>query len=221
MRAVQTNVRYTTILAPFDGTIGISQVKVGGPIYAGTTILNTVSSDNPMAVDFAINQKELYKFIQLQQNGTRPQDSVFLIAFGNDVYPFAGSIGLIDRAVDPQTGTIKTRLVFPNPKSMLKAGMSSTVRVKGNTAAAAVIIPYKAITEQLGDFFVYVEGDSSKVTQRKVVLGRQIGSDVIIRDGLQEGETIVVQGVQNLREGAKIITAAPPQPGAGAAPARK
>lgn len=221
IRAVQTNVRYTTILAPFDGTIGISQVKVGGPIYAGTTILNTVSSDNPMAVDFTINQKELYRFVLLQQQGTKPKDSVFTMAFGNDVYPQVGAISLIDRAVDPQTGNIKTRLVFPNPKSMLKAGMSTTVRVKNNTSTQSVIIPYKAITEQLGDFFVYAVTDSNTVTQRKVALGRQIGTDVIIRDGISAGETIVIQGVQNLREGARINTAPPQQPGAGAAPAKK
>lgn len=220
IRALQTNVKYTTISAPFDGTIGISQVKVGGPVYAGQTILNIVSSDNPMAVDFAVNQQEIFRFGQLQQNA-KPKDSTFTIAFGSDVYPFPGAISLIDRAVDPQTGNIKTRLVFSNPKSMLKAGMSATVRVKSNGAAAALVIPYKAVTEQLGDFFVYVAGDSSKVTQRKVSLGKQIGTDVIIKDGLQAGETIVVQGVQNLHEGSVITTAPPQQPGAGGAPAKK
>jgi membrane fusion protein (multidrug efflux system) len=221
IRALQTNVKYTTISAPFDGTIGISQVKVGGPVYAGQTIMNIVSSDNPMAVDFAVNQQEIFRFGQLQQNA-KPKDSTFTIAFGTDVYPIPGTISLIDRAVDPQTGNIKTRLVFPNPKSMLKSGMSATVRVKSSTAAAAIVIPYKAVTEQLGDFFVYVAGDSSKVTQRKVVLGKQLGNDVIVRDGLQAGETIVVQGVQNLREGAVITTAPPQQPGVpGAAPAKK
>lgn len=221
IRAVQTNVKYSTIYAPFDGTIGISQVKVGGPIYAGQTILNTVSSDHPMAVDFAVNQQELYRFVQLQQQGTKPKDSLFTIAFGNDVYPQPGAIGLIDRAVDPQTGNIKTRLVFPNPRNMLKAGMTATVRVKNNTATAAVIIPYKAVVEQLGDFFVYAVTDSNTVTQREVALGRQIGTDVIVKDGVKAGETIVVQGVQNLREGSKITTAPPQQPGAGAAPAKK
>ena len=213
IRALQTNVKYTTISAPFDGTIGISQVKVGGPVYAGQTILNIVSSDNPMAVDFAVNQQEIYRFGQLQQSA-KPKDSIFTIAFGPDVYPIPGAISLIDRAVDPQTGNIKTRLVFGNPKGMLKAGMSTTVRVKSNTGTAAIIIPYKAVTEQLGDFFVYAVGDSSKVTQRKVTLGKQLGTNVIVKDGLQGGETIVVQGVQNLREGSVITTAPPQQPGA-------
>jgi len=224
IRAVQTNVRYTSILAPFDGTIGISQVKVGGPIYAGTTVLNTVSSDDPIAVDFAVNQQELYRYSQLQMGKAKPKDSLFTIAFGKEVYPIPGSISMIDRAVDPQTGNIKARLVFPNPQHLLRSGMTTTVRVKNASATQSVVIPYKAVTEQLGDFFVYVEGDSSKVTQRKVALGRQIGTDVIIRDGLQAGETIVVQGVQNLREGSKITTAPPQQPGApaaGGAPAKK
>lgn len=206
MRAVQTNVRYTNLQAPFDGTIGISQVKVGTPVYAGQTILNTVSSDNPIAVDFAVDQREVYRFSQMQQQGTKAGDSTFTLAFGTDVYPFHGKINLIDRAVDPQTGSIKVRLVFPNNKNMLKPGMSGTLRVQ-NTASNAVVIPYKAITEQLGEFFVYVvQGD--KVTQRKVLTGKSVGTNIIVKEGLNDGEQIVVQGVQNLREGAAIKVSA-------------
>lgn len=201
VRAVQTGVRYTTIYAPFDGTIGISQVKMGSPVTAGQTVLNTLSSDNPVTVDFSVDQREIYRFSQLQQKNN-PTDSVFTIAFGQDIYPHPGKIHLIDRAVDPQTSTIKVRLVFPNPKNMLKPGMSGKVRVLNNSNA--VLIPYKAVTEQLGEFFVYVVTDSSKVTQRQVKLGKQIGTNVIVREGLNSGEEIVVQGVQNLREGAAI-----------------
>jgi membrane fusion protein (multidrug efflux system) len=213
--SVQSNVKFSRIYAPFTGTIGISQVKQGTSVVAGQTILNTVSTDNPVAVDFAVDQKEIYRFIQLQQGNSKSSDSVFTIAFGSDVYPYPGRIGLIDRAVDPQTGTIKTRLVFPNDKGMLKAGMNATVRVKNSAAAQSMIIPYKAVTEQLGEFFVYVVGDSSKVTQRKVQLGKQIEENVIIKEGLQTGEKIVVQGVQNLHQGS-VITTTPPK--AGAAP---
>ncbi|MFT3824428.1 MAG: efflux RND transporter periplasmic adaptor subunit [Chitinophagaceae bacterium] len=204
IRAVQTNVKYTNVYAPFDGTIGISQVKVGSPIVAGTTLLNTVSSDNPIAADFSINQNEIYRFAQLEQKGTKGADSTFTLEFGNDIYPYPGRLALLDRAVDPQTGMLKARLSFPNGKGMLRAGMTGKVRVLNNSGTESVLIPYKAVTEQLGEFFVYVVGDSSKVNQRKVVLSKQIGTNVIIKDGLKEGETIVVQGVQNLREGAAI-----------------
>jgi membrane fusion protein, multidrug efflux system len=213
VNAVRANVNFATIVAPFSGTIGISQVRSGTSVVAGQTILNTVSTDNPIAVDFAVDQKEVYRFTQLQQS-QKPKDSTFSIAFGSDIYPFNGSISLIDRAVDPQTGTIKTRLVFPNDKNMLKAGMSTTVRILNSAAEKSMIIPYKSVTEQLGEFFAYVVGDSNKVSQRKLLLGKQIGTNIIVKDGLKEGERIVVQGIQNLREGAVITTAPPPQPGA-------
>jgi membrane fusion protein (multidrug efflux system) len=204
VNAVQTAVKYSTIYAPFDGTIGISQVKLGSPVSAGQTILNIVSTDNPMAVDFAIDQKEIYRFAKLLDEGSKGNDSTFTLAFGSDVYPVPGKISLIDRAVDPQTGTIKVRLIFPNNKNELKTGMTATVHVKNNSSTRAVVIPYKAITEQLGEFFVYVVNDSNKVNQRKLALGQQIGTSVIVKNGLQEGEKIVLQGVQNLREGSSI-----------------
>ena len=204
VEAVKANLNFSTITAPFSGTIGISQVRLGTSVVAGQTVLNTVSTDDPMAVDFAVDQKEVYRFSQLLQQGQHANDSTFSIAFGTDVYPKYGAISLIDRAMDPQTGTIKTRLIFPNNKNLLKSGMTTTVRVLNNASKQAIAIPYKAVTEQLGEFFVYVVGDSSKVTQRKVALGQALGASVIIKDGLKAGEVIVVQGVQNLREGSLI-----------------
>lgn len=210
VRSVQTGVKYTTIYAPFDGTIGISQVKVGSQVSAGSTILNTVSTDSPMAVDFSIDQKEIFRFTQLEGQPSKAGDSTFTLAFGNDIYAAHGKISLIDRAVDPQTGTLKIRLVFPNEKKALRGGMTGRIRVLNNAAENSIFIPNKAVVEQLGEYFVYIVGDSSKVTQRKVVTGKQIGSNIVIKDGLKEGEKIVVQGVQNLREGTmvKIDTAA-------------
>lgn len=204
VHGVQTAVRYSTIYAPFDGTIGISQVKMGAPVSAGQTVLNTISSDNPIATDFAIDQRDLYRFTQLQQQTIKPSDSTFRLVLGNDMYPYPGKIYLIDRAVNRQTGTITVRLVFPNNKNMLRSGMTGTVRVKNNSGRKTILIPYKAVTEQLGEFFVYVVNDSNKVSQRKVPLGTQIGTNVIVKDSLREGEKIVIQGVQNLREGAPV-----------------
>ncbi len=211
---VSSNVKFANIYAPFTGTIGISQVKTGTSVVAGQTVLNTISTDDPIAVDFSVDQKEIYHFEQLQTKNNSG-DSTFTLAFGSDVYPFPGTIKLIDRAVDPQTGTIKTRLVFPNSKGMLKAGMNTTVRVKSNNKQKSTVIPYKAVTEQLGEYFAYVVGDSNKVSQHKIVLGKQIGTNIIVTSGLNEGDKIVVQGVQNLKEGSKITTA-PPKAAAGA-----
>ena len=90
--------------------------------------------------------------------------------------------------------------------------MNGTIRVKSNDQGRSVVIPYKAVTEQLGEFFVYIPGDSSKVSQRRIVLGKQVGVAVIVKEGLVAGEKLVVQGVQNLREGAVFLNASPDGP---------
>ena len=212
IQAVQTNVRYTKVYAPFDGVIGISAVKTGAAVTAGQTVLNNISSDKELGVDFNLDQKEIYRFTTLLNQKQPTSDSTFTLAFGNDVYPYPGKISLLDRTVNPQTGTIKARLIFPNTKNLLIAGMNGTVRVKNSASKSSVIIPYKAVTEQLGEYFVYIPNDSNKVSQRKVSLGKTIGTSIIVKEGLESGEKIVVEGVQNLREGAAITTAAAPAP---------
>lgn len=208
--AVRANVGFAVIRSPFSGTIGISQVKTGTAVVAGQTVLNTVSTDNPIAVDVNVDQKDIFRFYRLQK--ANAADSTFTLAFGSDLYPYPGKISLIDRAVDPQTGTIKARLEFPNGDGMLKSGMNGTLRVANNQAAQSIVIPFKAVTEQLGEYFTYVVGDSNKVAQRRVELGRQMGATVIIRSGLTAGEKIVVEGVQNLRQGSVITTTQPAPP---------
>ncbi|HEX4852229.1 MAG TPA: efflux RND transporter periplasmic adaptor subunit [Puia sp.] len=210
VKAVNTNVRYSTIQAPFSGTIGISEVKLGAAVTPGQTILNTISSDDPMAVDFAVDQKQIPRLVELSKRKVGKNDSTFtLVRPDLSKYPEPGYIYLIDRAVDPQTGTIKTRLVFPNKKGELKVGMTLNIRVQNNTATKSILIPYKAVTEQMGEFFVFVVGDSSKVSQHKLVLGPKINSQVVVRSGLEPNQVIVIDGMQKLREGTKVQLPAP------------
>ncbi|MDE3236546.1 MAG: efflux RND transporter periplasmic adaptor subunit [Bacteroidota bacterium] len=207
----QTDLQYSVIYAPFDGTIGISLVKMGALVTSNQTLLNTVSSDDPMAVDIAADQKEITRFTQLQQHPSPEKDSVFtLLLPDNSVYNQVGHISLLDRAVDAQTGTIKVRLVFANQNRFLKAGMSCNVRVKNNQSSELfVLAPNKAVTEQMGEFFVFVLNDSNKVSQRKVLLGSHVNDKVIIKDGLKEGEKIITEGVQKLKDGAAVQVGAP------------
>lgn len=212
-KSVQTNVRYSTIVAPFDGTIGLSNVRLGAAVSAGQTLLNTISSDDPIAVDITVDQREIFRFTQLQNKKSDKNDSTFRLAFAGQVYNKAGKISVIDRAVDQNTGSIKMRLTFVNPEHTLRSGMSGQLRVLTTAGDKTILIPFKAVTEQLGEFFVYVTVPDNKVTQRKVILGRQIGKNIIVKDGLKEGETIVTEGVQNLREGS-VINVNPPAPAA-------
>ncbi len=231
-KTAATNLTYSIITAPFDGTIGFSQVKLGNLVSVGTTTLNTISTDNPMAVDFLINEAQLAHYQDLERNKQKHIDSLFTILLPNGaVYPGTGKISVIDRAVDPQTGTIRVRLVFDNPKLDLRAGMSCVVRVHNQEATPQIVVPGKAVVEQMGEYFVFIakdtilhSGDStSKKTkdsaddvpklrafQSKVQLGQTIGSNVIIKSGISDGDKIVVDGVQAIHEGSEINASSKP-----------
>lgn len=218
--SVETNLRYSNIYAPFDGTVGISQVKLGAAVTPGSTLLNTISSDNPMAVDINVDEKQLGRFVALQREKAGANDSTFTLVLPDlSVYPYHGNVALIDRAIDQQTGTIRARLVFPNPKNELRPGMNVNVRVLNDAAKQQILIPAKAIVEQMGEFFVFVVGDSSKVSQRKLQLGVTVGDKRVVHSGLQSNEKIVVDGVQKLRDGAKVQIGEPGKPGAPGAAA--
>ena len=213
--ALEVNLRYSTIYAPLSGTIGISQVKIGASVSPGSTILNTISSDNPIAVDVALDEN-LIPFIQKEsKNNKLVADSIFTLTLSDQSkYPYPGTIYIIDRAVDPQTATIKVRLLFPNPTNFLRSGMSVNLRVLNNSGAETILIPYRAVVEQMAEYFVFVV-NADTVTQKKIFIGPQIRDMVVVKSGLEENETVVLDGVQKLKNGAKVkVTAAPASPGA-------
>jgi RND family efflux transporter MFP subunit len=249
VKTAKTNLAYSTIYAPFDGTIGFSQVKLGNLVVVGQTVLNTISTNDPMAVDFLVNEKQLGDFEKIQKGKQRPVDSLFtLLLPNNTLYAHTGKISIIDRAVDPQTGSIVVRLVFPNPENDLKVGMSCIVRVHNQDASPQLVIPGKAVVEQMGEYFVYVaidtivnekadasmsksgdansssakSGKSSSDTskknetdtanrkpklraiQRKIKLGQTIDANVVVLSGINEGENVIVDGLQAIHDGSAI-----------------
>lgn len=218
VNSVATNLKYSTIYAPFDGTIGISQVKIGTAVYP-QTLLNSVSTDNPMAVDIAIDQAEIPKFTSLFNSGTKPKDSIFSAVLPDgSIYPYPGQLYLLDRSIDPTTGTLKARLTFPNPKNELKAGLTTNIRVKHDAGDTSLLIPYKAVVEQLGEYFVFV-AENGHALQKKIALGTKINDKVVVRSGLQAGQKVITDGVQKLRDSSAIQVGPPKAP--AAAPAAK
>lgn len=232
MKIAATNLTYSIISAPFDGTIGISQVRLGDMATVGQTILNTISTDNPMGVDFLISEKQLQHFEDIKNATEQPVDSLFTMVLPNDsIYPYPGKIYIIDRAVDPQTGTIRVRIVFPNPDFSLKPGLSCVLRVHNEETTPQLVVPSRAVVELMGEYFVYVAkdtvardpDDSTKThpvllaIQKKVQLGQTIAPNVIIKSGIKEGARIVVDGVQSLHTGSVINTGQNPAANGGKA----
>lgn len=205
LQNTSTDLRYSVITAPFSGTVGISQVRVGAQVSPGQPLLNTISSADPIAADIVINEHEIPRFIRLQQ--ATANDSVFMLELNNsEAYPYPGTLGAIDRAVNRQTGTITVRLNFQNPNRRLIPGMTVRVKVLNQDIGQQLVIPYKAVTEQLGEYYVYVVKADS-VRQQNVQLGTRFGRNIVVREGLAENDVIVVEGIQRLREGAKVQVA--------------
>ncbi len=241
VNTAKTNLSYSIITAPFDGTIGFSQVKLGNVVTVGSTVLNTISTNNPMAVDFVVNEKQLPHFEKIFNGQEATPDSLFTILMpDNSLYPYQGKISVIDRAVDPQTGSIKIRIIFQNSKRDLKAGMSCLLRVHNQDTQPQLVVPAKAVVEQMGEYFVYIvkdsvihntkekqgmkeadkspdvdsknKSDTSKTpklvaVEKKVQTGQTIGANMVIKSGIEEGDKVVIDGVQNLHDGSQVTTA--------------
>ncbi len=204
LESAKTDLSYTLVTAPFDGTIGISQVRLGAQVSPGQPLLNTLSSDNPILVNFSISEREIPRFNRLMKGNDNP-DSLFTISFRDgSVYPFIGELVTMDRAVGRQSGTINLRVKFDNPNRDLISGMTVSMRVINQDYGQQVIIPYKAVTEQMGEYFVYVIANDNTVSQRKLELGSLLGANIAVRSGLKPGEKIVFEGIQKLRQGAKV-----------------
>jgi len=208
--SAKTDLSYSIITAPFTGRIGISQVKLGAQVSPGTTLLNTISAENPIGVDVVIDEQDIDRFYKLQKTNT---DSTFKLQLSDgSSYNKAGKVLAIDRGVASGTGTIKVRIQFPNGDDVLKDGMSCVLNVLNSASGQRVQIPYKAITEQMGEFFVFVSQDTI-AKQHKVKLGPRIGNDVVIMSGIEAGDKVITDGFQRLRDGGKITLGNPAQQG--------
>lgn len=205
----ETDFNYSIIKAPFSGTIGLSLVKTGAFINPGQTLLNTISSDDPIAVDFIINEKSLPSFIALKKTEGSKADSTFRIIMpDNSEYVSSGQLSVIDRAVDHQTGTIKVRLIFPNHEKSLRTGMNCKVKVLSGNSGSQTVIPYKAVIEQMGEYFVYAI-DSMKVKQIKIEPGSNLGEYIVVKKGLNPGDKIVLDGLQKVHNGSLVQVSSP------------
>ncbi len=202
----KTDLSYATITAPFTGRIGISQVRLGSEVSPGTTLLNTISSEHPIGVDVVVSEQDINRFYGFQKAAT---DSTFKLQLSDGTtYKEPGKILTIDRGVNNQTGTVTVRIEFPNNNDVLKDGMSCVLQVLNSQSGMRVQIPYKAVTEQMGEFFVFVAQDTIAL-QHKVVLGPRVGANVVIMSGIQAGDKVVTDGLQRLRDKGKITLGKP------------
>jgi membrane fusion protein, multidrug efflux system len=208
LQETELGLEYAEVRAPLHGRIGATQVFPGGLITAGQTELATISADDPAWVYFTISEAELLDF-ERRVGGREvaaddPLRNVQLVLSDGSVYPLRGRINFSDRAIDSATGTYKLRAEFPNPNHTLLPGLFARVRATGAKLDNALIVPDRAVQEQLGRYFLTVVADGDKAEMRPVTLGQRFGNRQVIVGGLQAGDRVVVEGIQKARPGAKL-----------------
>lgn len=202
----QLDLSYCDIYSPINGVIGFLQVDEGNLVGRGdATLLATVSLSNPLLVDFSISEVEYLKLTDRNNPGSRAKDARFdLILSDNSIHTEPGVFKVLDRTVDPTTGTMKVEASFPNPSSYLRPGQFARVRVAVAEKENAVLVPQKAIQELQGAKTVMVVDAQNKVQVRTIRLGDKAENYYIVLEGLNAGERVIVEGMQKARPGSEV-----------------
>lgn len=198
----EINLTYTTIYSPISGIVGLQEVNVGNLVGKdGPTLLATISSSGSLDVDFNISEAYLLKLTKTGQAGSRAGVGFELLLSDNTVYEQQGRFSVLDRTVDPKTGTIKVRASFPNASNRLRPGQFARLRVAAEEVADAVLVPQVAVQELQSAKYVMVVGSDNKVSQRTIKVSDRYEDSYIVTEGLKAGERVVTEGVQKVRPG--------------------
>jgi membrane fusion protein, multidrug efflux system len=209
---------YTRITAPISGLIGTTEVKPGSLVGRGeNTLLTTISQIDPILFTVGVTEADYLKLARRAADriGQAPQATgIQLTLSDGTVYPHQGKVGVIDRAVDPTTGTLGIQIEFPNPEQLLRPGQYGRARALLETKRGAMLVPQRAVQELQSLYSVAVVGSDNKVVFRNVKVGPRFGSLWVIEDGVKPGEHVVAEGLQAIADGATVRTKPMPPPAA-------
>jgi RND family efflux transporter MFP subunit len=241
LKQAKLDLDFTKIVAPIDGKISRAQVTLGNLVNAGggETLLTTITTVDPMYVYFDVDERSLlgyrkgFRKDKADERGTQPSLKELKIPVmvgleGEDGYPHKGVLDFADNRVNPSTGTIQVRGVLPNARGLLDAGMRARVRIPVGDPHKVVMITERAVGTDQGRKFVYVVIEQ-KVAERRddvrpvfvaerrdVELGRVSDGLQIVLKGLKPEDRVIVNGIQRVRDGAKVEPKDVAMPGAAA-----
>lgn len=204
---------YTTVYAPLSGRIARRQVDVGNLVGAGEyTLLTTIKQYDPMYVYFTLNEHQLLKLRKMQRKGKgqvneeKLSDIPLYLGLANeDGFPHEGRLDYADLGVDPGTGTILMRGIFPNPPPyVILPGLFARIRLPIGKTDNALLVSERALgSDQLGDYLLLVNSENV-VEHRTVKTGTLVDGMRVVTEGLKSDEWVVVNGLQRARPGAKV-----------------
>ena len=207
-QGVQANIDYSVIRAPISGVIGKINFRTGSLVGPGDPMpISTVSDTSELYAYFSMNEKEYLDFLKNSKGATVPEKiknmpAIELVLANGDVYEEKGYVKAVTGQIDAATGSIQFRVSFPNPKKLLSNGNSGSVRIP-IAYDNVLVVPESATIEQQGLVYIYkVKQDTAKSTAIKVI--DRVNNMVVIKEGAEKGEIVVVEGVGTLKTGTPV-----------------
>jgi membrane fusion protein (multidrug efflux system) len=204
----QINMEETKVTAPFTGRTDTSSVEVGNYVEAGKTTLTKISNTDPVFVKFSISEPEYLTLAASNTSGGAALDNLTAVLANGETYDVKGQVTEVNRGISDNTGTLTIKATFQNPNKKLLPGMFAHIQATGGVRDNALLIPQRSVAELMYKKFVYIVGNDNKVIMKEIKLGQTVGRLVMVNSGLTGEETLVVEGVGKMRQGALVA----PQP---------
>jgi membrane fusion protein, multidrug efflux system len=209
LQQADLNLHFCAIKAPIAGRISRTLVTPGNLVTANITELTTIVSMSPMYAYFDVDEPTVLKVQKAIRDGKleSARTKKLPVYLGLDIdgnYPYEGTIDFVENRVDPNTGTLKLRGVFPNSKQALSPGLHARLKLPMGKPYKALAVTERAIGTNQGQKFVYVVNDKNEVVERPVTLGVLQDGMRVIDKGLEPGERVIVNGLQRVRPGVTV-----------------
>jgi len=208
VRKAELDLGFTKITSPIDGIAGAAKAQMGDLVGTPQAReLTTVSTVNPIKVYVPISEREYLQAVEKskpEKKSDAERATFELILADGSTWPQKGTFSFADRQVDPQTGTIKVAILFPNPDNTLRPGQYAKVRALMGTAKGALLVPQRAVGELQGNYQVAVVTADNTVQIRGVKTGERFDNLWVIREGLKPGDRVVAEGIQKVGNGVKV-----------------
>jgi membrane fusion protein (multidrug efflux system) len=211
VQSARINLAYSRIIAPISGRIGKSSVTVGalatayqGPVFTTIQQLDPVYVDSPQSTGYLLQLKRNMAAGRIK-GGSADQAKVKLLLEDGTAYPQQGVLKFSDVTVDPSTGSLTLRMVFPNPAHVLLPGMYVRAVVEEGVADQAILVPQQGVAhDPKGNPTALVVDGSGKVEQRSLKIDRAVGSRWLVTEGLKAGDRLIMEGLQKVRPGMAV-----------------
>jgi membrane fusion protein, multidrug efflux system len=206
LKLAEVNLDYTDIRAPVDGRIGRTAYTRGNLVNAASGVLATIVSQDPIYAIFPVAQRQLEEIRaeRHQENGKTIKIEILVKLVTGKEYPHPGVWNFTDPQVNQQTDTLIMRATLPNPERQLVDGQFVTVVVKERNDQPRLVVPQAAVQlDQAGSYVLLVNPDN-KVEMRRITTGPPDGTDVVVTEGLKQGEPVIVDGIQKVRVGQAV-----------------